>query len=413
MSDLKRILDLMEKYSAKNYAPLPINIVEAEGCWVWTEPGRKDENKYLDCLAAYGSLNQGYNHPRIMKAAIEQIKTGVTVTSRAFLNTPMAELSKLLSEVTKQEQVVLMNTGAEAVETAIKLARKWGYSKKNVEQNKAKIIVCSNNFHGRTVTIVGFSTENQYKDGFGPFTPGFEIIPYGDIEAFKNAIDKNTVALLMEPGQGEAGVIFPVEGFLKEAKKVCEENNVLFMTDCIQSGWGRTGKLFAVDWENVKPDVIILAKAMGGGFPISAVCTSNEVMSVFKPGDHGSTFGGNPFCSAVAIEAIKVVVEEKLPENANKMGNYLLDELKKINSPYVKEYRGRGLWIAIELKDSAGGARRFCEALMKDHILCKETHHNIIRIAPPLVISKKEIDWALPKFKEVLMMKKEVLMAKN
>jgi ornithine--oxo-acid transaminase len=405
MSELERVLDLMEKYSAKNYAPLPINIVEAQGCWVWTEPGRKDEHKYLDCLAAYGSLNQGYNHPRIMKAAMDQIKTGVTVTSRAFLNTPMAELSKLLAEVTKQEKVVLMNTGAEAVETALKLARKWGYQKKKVEPNKAKIIACTNNFHGRTIAIVSFSTEDQYREGFGPFSPGFEVIPYGDIKALEKAIDKNTVALLIEPGQGEAGVIFPPEGFLKEAKKLCEKNKILFMTDEIQSGWGRTGQMFCADWEGVKPDVIILAKAMGGGFPISAVCTSEEVMSVFKPGDHGSTFGGNPFCCAVAIEAIKVVIEEKLPENARKMGEYFLNELKKINSPHVKEYRGKGLWIAIELNEKAGGARRFCEALSKKNILCKETHHHIIRIAPPLIITKEEIDWALPRFKEVLMMK--------
>lgn len=404
MTGLDRVLDLMEKYSAKNYAPLPVNIIEADGCWVWTEPGRKDEHKYLDCLAAYGSLNQGYNHPRVMKAAMDQIKTGVTVTSRAFLNTPMAELSELLSKVTKQEKVVLMNTGAEAVETAIKLARKWGYQKKGVEKGKAKIITCANNFHGRTVTIVGFSTEDQYKDGFGPFTPGFESIPYGDIDALKNAIDENTVAFLFEPGQGEAGVIFPPDGFLKEAKKVCEEKNVLMMADEIQSGWGRTGRLFCCDWEGVKPDVIILAKAMGGGFPVSAVCTSDDVMSVFNPGDHGSTFGGNPFCCAIAKEAISVVVEEKLPENADKIGSYILEELKKIDSPHIKECRGKGLWIAVELNKSAGGARRFCEALMEKGVLCKETHHNIIRIAPPLVITKEIADWMLPKFREVLVM---------
>ncbi len=403
MAELERILDLMDKYSARNYAPLPVNIIEADGCWVWTEPGRKDEHKYMDCLAAYGSLNQGYNHPRVRNAAIKQIETGVTVTSRAFLNTPMAELSELLSKVTKQEKVVLMNTGAEAVETALKLARKWGYQKKKIKGD-AKIITCSNNFHGRTITIVGFSTENQYKEGYGPFTPGFEVIPYGDIGALRNAIDENTVAFLFEPGQGEAGVIFPPEGFLKEAKKLCEENNVLMMADEIQSGWGRTGQLFCCDWEDVKPDVLILAKAMGGGYPVSAVCTSEDVMSVFNPGDHGSTFGGNPFCCSVALEAVKVVIEEKLPENARKLGDYFLNGLKKIDSPHIKECRGKGLWIAIELKESAKGARRFCEALKDRGILCKETHHNVIRIAPPLVITKEEVDWALPKFREVLTM---------
>ncbi|MFW5799395.1 MAG: ornithine--oxo-acid transaminase [Spirochaetota bacterium] len=405
MSELNRVLDLMEKYAAKNYKPLPINIVDAEGCWVWTEPGRKDENRYLDCLAAYGALNQGYNHPRVMQAAIDQIKTGVTVTSRAFLNTPMADLSKLLCEVTKQDKAILMNTGAEAVETAMKLVRKWGYKKKGVEKNKAKIIACENNFHGRTISIVGISTGKEASEGYGPVTPGFEVIPYGDIEALKNAIDENTVGFLLEPGQGEAGVILPPEGYLKEAKKICEDNNVLFMADEIQSGWGRTGKLFCCEWEDVKPDILILAKAMGGGFPISGVCASDDVMSVFTPGTHGSTFGGNPFCSAVAIEAIKVVIDENLAENSRKLGEYFLNGLKKIDSPHVKEYRGRGLWIAIELKDSAKGARRFCEALMERGILCKETHENTIRIAPPLVITKEIIDWALPKFNEVLTMK--------
>ncbi len=402
--ELNKVLDLMDKYAAKNYAPLPVNIMEADGCWVWTDHERSEDNKYLDCLAAYGSLNQGYNHPRVMKAALDQLKTGVTITSRAFLNTPMAELSKLLCEVTGHEKTILMNTGAEAVETAIKLARRWGYQKKKVKEGQAKIIVCESNFHGRTVTIVSFSSEKDYKEGFGPYTPGFDMIPYGDIEALKEAIDENTVAFLLEPGQGEAGVIFPPEGFLREAKKVCEENNVLMMTDEIQSGWGRTGKLFFCDWEDVKPDVMILAKALGGGFPISAVCTHDEVMDVLKPGDHGSTFGGNPFCSAIAIEAVKVVIEENLPENSRKLGEYLLEELRDIDSPHIKEIRGKGLWIGIELEESAGGARRFCEALQDRKILCKETHKHVIRIAPPLVITKDIIDWMIPKFREVLMM---------
>lgn len=403
MTELERVEQLMEKYAARNYAPLPVNIVEAQGCWVWTEPGRKDEQKYLDCLSAYGALNQGYNHPRIVGAALKQIATGVTVTSRAFLNSPMADLCKLLSEVCRREKVLLMNTGAEAVESAIKVARKWGYKIKGVPDGKAKIIISANNFHGRTIAIVGFSTEEQYKDGFGPFTPGFEIIPYGDLNKLHATIDAYTVGFLTEPAQGEAGVIFPQEGFLREAKKICEEHNILFMADCIQSGFGRTGKMFACDWEGIIPDIYILGKAIGGGYPLSAIVADDVVMRVLTPGDHGSTFGGNPFCSAVALEAIKVIVEEKLPENSYKMGSYLLEELRKIESPYVKEYRGKGLWIGIELKESAGGARRFCEKLQQEHhILCKETHHHIIRIAPPLIITKEEIDWALEGFRAVL-----------
>lgn len=403
MSELQRVLDLMDQYAAHNYKPLQVNIVEGQGVWVWTEPGRKDEHKYLDCLAAYGALNQGYNHPRIVSAALKQIATGVTVTSRAFLNTPIADLSKLLADVCQKDKVLLMNTGAEAVETAIKLTRKWGYKIKNVPDGKAKIIVCHNNFHGRTTTIVGFSSEDQYKDGYGPFTPGFEIIPYGDVEALRNAIDENTVAFLVEPGQGEAGVIYPPEGFLAESKKVCEENNVLFVSDCIQAGWGRTGRLFACDWENVVPDVYIFAKAMGGGYPVSAVVANDDIMQVMTPGDHGSTFGGNPFCCAIAIEAINVVIEEKLSERSDELGTYFLEELRKIDGPYIKELRGRGLWIGIELHESAGGARQFCEALQeKYHILCKETHEHVIRIAPPLVITKEEIDWAMEGFRDVL-----------
>ena len=401
MSELKRVLDLMDSYSAKNYSPLPVNIVEAQGCWVWTEPGRKDDHKYLDCLSAYGALNQGYNHPRIANAAIKQIETGVTVTSRAFLNTPMADLCKILSEVTEKEKVLLMNTGAEAVESAIKIARKWGYKKKRIPEGKAKVIVSANNFHGRTISIVGFSTEDQYKDGFGPFTPGFEIIPFGDIEALENAIDENTCAFMTEPAQGEAGIIFPPEGFLKKAKELCEKNNILLIADEIQSGFGRTGKLFCSQWENVIPDMYVLAKALGGGYPLSAVTCDEEVMGVLNPGDHGSTFGGNPFCSAIALEAVKIVLDEDLIENSRKMGEYMLEELRKIDSPYITDVRGRGLWIAIELNTSA---RPFCEKLQEEHhILCKETHNNIIRIAPPLTITKEEIDWALEAFRTVLL----------
>ena len=403
MTELQRIEGLMERYAARNYAPLPVNIVEGQGCWVWTQPGRPDNHRYLDFLSAYGALNQGYNHPRIVSAALKQIATGVTVTSRAFLNSPMADLCKVLAEICRREKVLLMNTGAEAVESAVKIARKWGYTVKGVPKDRAKIIVSANNFHGRTVTIVGFSTEEQYKDGFGPFTPGFEIIPYGDVQALKHAIDEHTVAFLTEPAQGEAGVIFPPDGFLQQAKQICEEQNVLFMADCIQSGFGRTGKLFACDWENVVPDVYILGKAIGGGYPLSAVVADERVMGTLTPGDHGSTFGGNPFCSAVALEAINVILEEGLVENSYQMGKYFLEQLRTVQSPYVKEYRGRGLWIAIELHPSAGGARRFCEQLQTEHhILCKETHHHIIRVAPPLIITQEEIDWAMTGFRAVL-----------
>lgn len=402
MHTLQKIQNLMAQYAARNYLPLPINIVAAQGVWVWTDAERKEKDRYLDCLSAYGALNQGYNHPRILSAALKQLSTGVTITSRAFLNEPMAELCHLLSAICRKEKTLLMNTGAEAVESAVKVARKWGYQVKKVAPDRANIIVCENNFHGRTITVVGFSSEPQYREGFGPYSEGFTMIPYGNIEALKSAIDENTVAFLLEPAQGEAGVIFPPEGYLKETKRVCEENNVLFMADCIQSGFGRTGKLFACDWEGVVPDAYVLGKAIGGGFPLSAVVTDSEVMDVLTPGDHGSTFGGNPFCSAVAIEAVRVIIEEDLPANSHQMGAYFLKELGKIRSPHVKEYRGRGLWIGIELNESAGGARRFCEALMEERILCKETHQNIIRIAPPLIISKEEIDWALPRFEKIL-----------
>lgn len=405
MSQISEIEYLMEKYAAKNYHPLPINIARAEGVWIWTDEEKKDDNKYLDCLAAYSALNQGYNHPRLINAAMRQLSTGVTITSRAFLNAPMAHLSKLLSEICKKESVLLMNTGAEAVESAVKLARKWGYQKKKVTPNKANIIVCENNFHGRTLTIISFSSEPQYRKGFEPFTPGFKIIPYGDAHALESAINENTVAFLIEPIQGEAGIIIPPEGYLKKTKEICEKHNVLFIADCIQCGLGRTGKLFACEWEDVVPDVYVLGKALGGGFPLSAVVCDSKIMDVFQPGDHGSTFGGNPFCSAVAIEALKVIIEEHLPENSLQMGLYFLNEIKKIQSPHIKECRGKGLWIGIELYPAAGGARRFCEALAEEHILCKETHQNIIRIAPPLIITKDEIDWALPRLKKVLQMK--------
>ncbi len=307
--------------------------------------------------------------------------------------------------MTGYDMVLPMNSGAEAVETALKAVRKWGYQVKGVEKDKAEIIACDGNFHGRTITIVTFSPEEQYKDGFGPLTPGFKLIPYGDADALEKAITPNTVALLVEPIQGESGVVVPPEGYLKKAKEICEKNNVLFVADEIQSGLGRTGKLFACDHEGVKPDVITIGKALSGGFyPVSAVLANEEVMSVFTPGDHGSTYGGNPLGSAIAREALKIIVEEKLPERAAELGDYLMSRLRQIKSPHVDFYRGKGLWIGIVLKDEAGGARRFCEALMEKGVLAKETHWNIIRLAPPLVISKEEIDWALERIEEVLMM---------
>ena len=391
-------IELEEKFGAHNYHPLDVVIERAEGVWVYDVEG----NKYLDCLAAYSAVNQGHCHPRIVKALKEQAEK-VTLTSRAFRNNQLPFLYKELSELTGYQISLPMNSGAEAVETALKAARKWGYKIKGVEKDKAEIITCENNFAGRTITIVGFSTEAQYKDGFGPFTPGFKSIPYGDAEAFEKAITKNTVAFLVEPIQGEGGVIVPPEGYLKEAYDICKKNNVLFIADEIQSGLGRTGKLFAFEYENIRPDVVIIGKALSGGcYPVSAVLSNKEILGVFKPGDHGSTFGGNPLGAAIARESLKVLIDEKLIENSYTLGEYFREQLKKIKTPHVKEIRGKGLFIGVELKPEAKGARRFCEALMKKGVLCKETHENVIRFAPPLVIKKEEIDWALERVEEVL-----------
>jgi ornithine--oxo-acid transaminase len=391
-------IELEEKYGAHNYHPLDVVIERAEGVWVYDVEG----NKYLDCLAAYSAVNQGHCHPRIIKVLKEQAEK-VTLTSRAFRNNQLPFLYKELSELTGYEISLPMNSGAEAVETALKAARKWGYKIKKVEQDKAEIITCTNNFAGRTITIVGFSTEAQYKDGFGPFTPGFVNIPYGDTEALKKVINKNTVAFLVEPIQGEGGVIIPPAGYLKQAYDICKANNVLFVADEIQSGLGRSGKLFAHYYDDVRPDMVIIGKALSGGcYPVSAVLSDKEILGVFNPGDHGSTFGGNPLGAAVARESLKVLVEEKLVENSYTLGKYFVEKLREIPSRHVKEVRGKGLFIGVELKPEAKGARRFCEALMKKGILCKETHENVIRFAPPLVIKKGEIDWALERVGEVL-----------
>ncbi len=397
----KEFIELESKYGAHNYHPLDVVISKAKGVWVYDVEGKK----YLDCLAAYSAVNQGHCHPRIVNALKEQADK-VTLTSRAFRNDQLPLLYKELCELTGYEMMLPMNSGAEAVETALKAARKWGYKVKGIKNDSAEIIACSNNFAGRTISIISFSTEEQYKDGFGPLTPGFKIIPYGDADSLEKAITKNTAAFIVEPIQGEGGVIVPPQGFLKKAFEICKKNNVLFIADEIQSGLGRSGKLFAYEYEEIKPDAVIIGKALSGGcYPVSAVLSNKEVLGVFNPGDHGSTFGGNPLAAAIARESIKVLIEENLIEKSFELGNYFRDKLNKINSPHVKEIRGRGLFIGVELKPEAKGARRFCEALMKEGILCKETHENVIRFAPPLVITKEEIDWALERVEKVLQMK--------
>lgn len=391
---------LEKKYGANNYKPLDVVLTRGEGIWVWDVDGRK----YLDFLSAYSAVNQGHAHPKILDAMIEQAKR-LPLTSRAFRNDQLPLFEKQLCELTGYEKMLPMNSGAEAVETALKMARKWGYKVKGVAEDAAEIIVCTGNFQGRTTTIISFSDEPQYKDGFGPFTPGFVMIPYGDAAALEKAITPNTVAFFVEPIQGEGGVIVPPDGYLKRARELCTQHNVLLVADEIQSGLGRSGKLFAVDWEGVRPDVVTIGKALSGGFyPVSAVLADESVMGVFKPGDHGSTFGGNPIAAAVGQAALKVLTEDGLIENANAQGEYLMGRLRRIESPHVKEVRGRGLLIGVELYPEAGGARRFCEALKEQGLLCKETHDNVIRFAPPLVISREDIDWALERIEPVLLM---------
>lgn len=386
----------VDTYSARNYKPLPVVIEKGEGVWVWDVEGKK----YLDCLSAYSALNQGHRHPKIMSALMEQASK-LTLTSRAFHNDQMGAFLKLLCGLTGMEKALPMNTGAEAVETAIKAARKWGYQKKGVEKDRAEIIVCNNNFHGRTTTIVGFSSEDQYKDGYGPFTPGFKLIDFGDIGQLESAINENTVAFLVEPMQGEAGILIPDEGYLSRASELCRKNNVLLIMDEIQTGLGRTGKTFAYQHEaDCRPDMLCLGKALGGGvYPVSAVVSSDEVLGVFNPGDHGSTFGGNPLGSAVGIASLKVIIEEKLVERSETLGARLMDALQAIDSPHIKEVRGKGLFIGIELNKPA---RSFCEKLMELGVLAKETHENVIRLAPPLMISEEDLDWMTQQVKSVL-----------
>ncbi|PIR21060.1 MAG: ornithine--oxo-acid transaminase [Deltaproteobacteria bacterium CG11_big_fil_rev_8_21_14_0_20_47_16] len=394
----KDYITLEEEFGAHNYHPLDVVIDRAQGVWVHDCEG----NKYLDFLAAYSAVNQGHCHPRIVAAMTEQAQK-VALTSRAFRNTQLPLLEKELCELLGYDMMLPMNSGAEAVETALKAARKWGYTVKNVPEDQAEIIVCADNFHGRTIAIVGMSTEAQYRDGFGPFTPGFKVIPYGDVAALKAAITPNTVAFLVEPIQGESGVRIPPEGYLKEAADICKSSNVLLMADEIQSGLGRSGKLLAHHWDVIRADVVIIGKALSGGmYPVSAVLSDRDVLGVFKPGDHGSTFGGNPLACAVAREALRVIVDEKLCERSHEMGNYLKEKLQDFKSPHIQEVRGRGLFIGVELKESAGGARRFCEQLKEKGVLCKETHTHVIRLAPPLVIERPEIDFAIDQLEAVL-----------
>jgi len=381
---------LENEYGAHNYHPLDVVLSRGEGVWVWDVDGKK----YLDCLAAYSAVNQGHSHPKIRQALIDQSEK-VTLTSRAFRSDQLGPLYKQVHEMTGYSKMLPMNSGAEAVETAIKAARKWGYEIKGVAKDQAEILVFTGNFHGRTTTIVGFSDDEQYKEGFGPFTPGFTLLPYGDIDAIKAAMNPNVVGVLIEPIQGESGIISPPKGFLAELAALCKEHNALLITDEIQSGLGRTGKLFAHQHEGVRPDMVIIGKALAGGFyPVSAVLADDEVMSVFRPGDHGSTFGGNPLGSAVASAALSVLVDENLVENSAKLGAYFMDKLATLKSSKIKEIRGLGLWIGLELTEEAGGARRYCEALQHKGLLCKETHETTIRFAPPLCITKDELDWA-------------------
>jgi len=398
MKDQQYYIDLEDQYGAHNYQPLDVVLNRGQGIWVWDVEGRK----YLDCLASYSAVNQGHCHPKIMWTMLEQVQK-LTLTSRAFRNDQLGLFYQELCELTNSHKVLPMNSGAEAAETVIKAVRKWGYQVKGVPADQAEIIVCANNFHGRTITIVGFSSEQQYREGFGPFTPGFTTIPFGDADALEEAITPNTVGFLVEPIQGEAGVIVPPDGYLREAKRICKKHNVVLITDEIQTGLGRTGKLLAEEHDGIESDITLIGKALSGGFyPISAVLSNVEVLGLLRPGEHGSTFGGNPLACAVARTALKVLIEEHMIENAAKMGDYFQSRLKEIKSPHIREVRGRGLMIGMELHPDAGGARGFCEKLKDRGLLCKETHVRTIRFTPPLIITKEEIDWAMERIEAVL-----------
>ncbi len=394
-SKTTNIIAQTQKFGANNYHPLPIVIEKAEGVWVENPEG----DRYMDMLSAYSAVNQGHRHPKIIQALKTQADK-VTLTSRAFHNDQLGPWYEKICKITKKDMALPMNTGAEAVETALKAARRWGYDVKGIAENQAEIIACTGNFHGRTLGAVSLSSDPEYKRGFGPLLPGITLIPYGDLEALREAITPNTAAFLMEPIQGEAGILLPPEGFLKAASYLCKEQNVLFIADEIQVGLARTGKMFACDWEEVDPDILILGKALGGGvFPISCVVANSDVLGVFNPGSHGSTFGGNPLACAVSLASLEVIEEEKLAERSLELGEYFLNQLKTINNPKIKEIRGKGLFIGVELTEAA---RPYCEQLKEAGLLCKETHETVIRFAPPLIITKEEIDWAFEKIKHVL-----------
>ena len=400
MQNSQYFINLEDQYGAHNYHPLDVVLAKGEGVWVYDVDG----NRYLDCLSAYSALNQGHNHPKIKQAMIEQLDR-ITLTSRAFRNDKLGLLYKKLFDMTGYEMSLPMNSGAEAVETAIKVARKWGYQVKGIPHYDAEIIVAEGNFHGRTTTIISFSTTEEYKAEFGPFTPGFVTVPYGDVSAIKKAINQNTAAVMLEPLQGENGIIVPPEGYIKAVSELCKANNVLFIADEIQTGLGRTGALFACQHEDVRPDITIIGKALSGGFyPVSAILADKPIMMLFNPGEHGSTFGGNPLGAAASIAALEVIEEEHLVENARKMGVYITDYLEEIPKKNILDIRGKGLLIGVELKHELGGARRFAEALKNEGILIKETHDHILRLAPPLIIDKETADWMLPKIREILLM---------
>jgi ornithine--oxo-acid transaminase len=389
------VIEQTQKYGANNYHPLPIVISKAEGVWVEDPEG----NKYMDMLSAYSAVNQGHRHPKVIKALKDQADR-VTLTSRAFHNDQLGPWYEKICKLTNKEMALPMNTGAEAVETAIKAARRWAYDVKGVAGNQAEIIACIGNFHGRTMTAVSLSSEEEYKRGFGPMLPGIKLIPYGDLEALKEAITPNTAAFLIEPIQGEAGIVIPPEGFMKAAFGVCKDNNVLFIADEIQAGLARSGKMFACEWEGIEPDMYILGKALGGGvFPISCVVADNDVLGVFNPGSHGSTFGGNPMACAVSIASLDVLIDEKLADRSLELGEYFISKLREIDNSIIKDIRGRGLFIGVELTEPA---RKYCEELKEEGLLCKETHDTVIRFAPPLVISQEELDWAIERIKKVL-----------
>jgi ornithine--oxo-acid transaminase len=393
-----KLIETEDRLGAHNYEPLGVILCRGEGVWVWDIEG----NRYLDCLAAYSAVNQGHCHPKIREAMVAQARK-LTLTSRAFRNDQLPLFYEDLARLTSAHKILPMNSGAEAVETAIKIVRKWGYELRGVPKDKSEIIVCANNFHGRTIAIVGFSTDPQRRRGFGPFAPGFRIIPFGDFDTFVAAITPNTVAFLVEPIQGEAGVIIPPPGYFAKVRGLCSEKQIALVLDEVQTGLGRTGKLLAEEHEGIDADVTLLGKALSGGFyPVSAVLSNNELMSPLKPGDHGSTFGGNPLACAVARAALRVLIEEGMIENAAEQGAYMKARLESISAEVVKEVRGRGLMIAVELYPDAGGARRYCEALARRGILTTNTHDNVIRISPPLVIKRKELDWAVDRIAEVL-----------